>query len=117
MLKQKVFIGAVCGFFIGIVEALVFSTSSGINALFSDLLLACLVLGIVIGWLASCTLALKKYYLSCAGVGLLIFLGLAMNSGMYLDDTVQGLLSGLIIGAATLGASSFLLDREEQEGQ
>lgn len=98
-MNNAILMGLVFGLGLGAVESLIFSEEEGLAKIASDLTMATVILGTVVGVMFAKLPDLKQYLPASAGVGAIFGFLLGQRSGLVLDDTVLLAINGLVLAA------------------
>lgn len=93
-MDKRIIIGVVLGLVFGILESIYFYEGSA----FTDVTIMTTLLGALVGFASTRGFDNVKYFGISAILGIALFLIVAARSGMFLDDIVTGLVSGLVLG-------------------
>ena len=98
---RSIFIGILVGFVIGVAESFMFkANASTAQLIITDVSIACLVIGAVLGWLQPRIQVAIGLLLARLFLGAIIYVAVIDRTNIW-DDLGTGAINGLVIGLIT----------------
>lgn len=108
-MDRRIIIGLVAGLILGVIESFLL----GVSAFSWEILVMTLLMGGIIGFASTKITDKVMFYLASVSIGAILFVVVALRSGLYLDDIITGGINGLLIGFLALTIEKKLNEREQ----